>query len=127
MCSPYTIQYIPAAGPFIPIADLVIGFPALSYQVFFEENTADAIIELDNNITRTIRATLRTVDSPPPATFLKSTSSFLSGWNDVATVRDGYAIVCQITQGLADTACSVFHCRGGKLYRRTIYYSRFQK
>jgi hypothetical protein len=81
-------QYIPASGPFIPIAKLVIPFPALAYQIFFEDHTAAATVELGKNITRTTRATLRTVDSPPPAAFLKSKNSYLSGWNDVDIVRN---------------------------------------
>jgi soluble epoxide hydrolase/lipid-phosphate phosphatase len=79
-------QYIPAAGPFTPIANIVIGLPALAYQVFFEDETPAAVVELDNNITRTIRATLRTVDSPPPADFLKSNDSFMSAWKGVEVV-----------------------------------------
>jgi soluble epoxide hydrolase/lipid-phosphate phosphatase len=77
------IPYIPSAGPFVPIANFVIGFPALTYQVFFEDHTTAAAVELEKNTTRTIRATLRTVDSPPPAAFLKSEDSYLSGWKDV--------------------------------------------
>jgi hypothetical protein len=88
-CSYKSAQYIPASGPFIPIARLVIPFPALAYQLFFEDHTAAAIVELGKNITRTTRATLRTVDSPPPAAFLKSKNSYLSGWNGVDIVRNG--------------------------------------
>jgi len=80
------IPYIPSAGPFVPIAHFIATFPALSYQLFFEDSTAAAIVELDKNVTRTLRATLRAVDSPPPTDFLKSTDSFLSGWKDVATI-----------------------------------------
>jgi soluble epoxide hydrolase/lipid-phosphate phosphatase len=85
----HLLQYIPSGGPFLPITKLVVAFPALAYQVFFEDHTAAAIVELDKNTTRTIRATLRTVDSPPPAAFLKSKDSFLSGWKDVDIVRGG--------------------------------------
>lgn len=82
------MQYIPSSGPFIPIAKLIVVFPALAYQLFFEDHTAAAVVELEKNVTRTIRATLRTVDSPPPAAFLKSPESYLSGWNDVDIVRN---------------------------------------
>jgi soluble epoxide hydrolase/lipid-phosphate phosphatase len=80
------IPYIPSAGPFVPIAQFVPVFPALSYQLFFEDSTAAAIVELEQNITRTLRGTLRSLNSPPPADFLKSTDSFMSGWKDVAVI-----------------------------------------
>lgn len=43
--------------------------------------------ELDQDIRRTLRATLRTVASPPPDTFLKSNDSYLSAWGGVENVR----------------------------------------
>lgn len=115
------LQYIPASGPFIPIAKLVPSFPALSYQLFFEDHTAAAIAELEKNVTRTMRATLRTVDSPPPAAFLKSPDSFLSGWDDVDIVRDmSHIITYFCTMVFADTSCPFLHCSGRGLYGRTV-------
>ncbi|KAI0301880.1 Alpha/Beta hydrolase protein [Multifurca ochricompacta] len=73
-----TIPYMPAAGPFVPISALVPEFPRLTYQLCNSE--------LDTDIRRTLRATLRTVASPPPPDFLLSNSSYLVGWENVTTV-----------------------------------------
>ena len=81
-----TIPYIPAAGPMIPISVLAAELPHLAYQVYFAGKTSTAIAELDADIRRTLRATLRTVASPPPADFLLSNSSYLVGWQNVSTV-----------------------------------------
>ncbi|KAF8876157.1 Alpha/Beta hydrolase protein [Infundibulicybe gibba] len=78
-----TIPYIPTAGPFVPVRDLVPALPALAYQVYLDTKTSDAAAELNKDIRRTLRATLRTAASPPPANFLTSTQSFLDGWKDV--------------------------------------------
>ena len=61
-------------------------FPALKYQIFFDSQTDMAVVELDQNIRRSVRAVLRTVTSPPPDTFLKSNESFLSAWDSVEQV-----------------------------------------
>ena len=81
-----TIPYTPSAGPFVPISALVQQFPHLAYQVFFAGETSAAIAELNADIRRTLRATLRTVASPPPSDFLLSNSSYLDGWKKVSTV-----------------------------------------
>ena len=60
--------------------------PKLSYNVFFQNHTDDAIKELSADTRRTLRATLRTVDSPPPDAFLQQKDSFLRGWDDVQEV-----------------------------------------
>ncbi|TFK35066.1 Alpha/Beta hydrolase protein [Crucibulum laeve] len=81
------IPYMPAAGPFVPIKDLTTLLPALTYQIYFDSRTEDAVLELDNDVRRTIRATLRTVDSPPPDEFLKSNTSYLSAWSTIPEAR----------------------------------------
>jgi len=81
-----TIPYTPSAGPFVPISALVQEFPHLAYQVFFAEQTSAAIVELNADIRRTLRATLRTVASPPPSDFLLSNSSYLVAWKNVSTI-----------------------------------------
>lgn len=81
-----TIPYLPAAGPLVPISSLVQEFPRLAYQVYFAEQTSLAIAELSADIRRTLRATLRTVSSPPPEDFLLSNSSYLAGWENVTTI-----------------------------------------
>lgn len=79
-------QYIPSAGSFVPISHFVSALPRLTYQLFFERETSAATLELNKDIRRTIRATLRSVGSPPPEDFLKSPDSFLAGWKDEAEV-----------------------------------------
>ena len=80
------IPYLPAAGPLFPISSLVQESPHLAYQVYFAEHTSAAIAELSVDIRRTLRATLRTVSSPPPVDFLLSNSSYLAAWENVTTV-----------------------------------------
>jgi soluble epoxide hydrolase/lipid-phosphate phosphatase len=81
------VQYIPSSGPFLLIEHLIPSLPRLSYQLFFDKQTSAAVVELNKDIRRTARATLRTVDSPPPSGFLESTATFLGGWSDVVEVR----------------------------------------
>lgn len=80
------VPYIPSAGAFVSIKYLVLALPKLAYQLFFSGKTEEAIAELDKDIKRSIRATLRTGDSPPPASFLTSTDSFLDAWHDVEEI-----------------------------------------
>ncbi|KAF7354667.1 Bifunctional epoxide hydrolase 2 [Mycena sanguinolenta] len=80
------IPYIPSASDFVPIEHLVVALPKLSYQLFFNQNTQEAIAELDKDVRRTVRATLRSVTSPPPDDFLRSKESFLGGWADVTEI-----------------------------------------
>lgn len=61
-------------------------FPHLAYQVYFANETSTAVTELDTDIRRTLRATLRTVRSPPPSDFLLSNTSYLAGWKNVSVV-----------------------------------------
>jgi soluble epoxide hydrolase/lipid-phosphate phosphatase len=60
--------------------------PHFGYQEYFAEQTSTAIAELNTDIRRTLRASLRTVASPPPSGFLTSTSSYLDAWKNVSTV-----------------------------------------
>jgi len=80
------VPYIPAADSFVPIQALVEALPKLTYQLYFDRKLDAAIAERDQNITRTIRATLRTVDSPPPDEYLKSSDSFLDAWVHVKEI-----------------------------------------
>jgi hypothetical protein len=80
------LQYIPAAADFIPISNIAAYFPRLAYQVYFETNKMTAAGELDQDIRRTIRATFRSMESPPPDTFLTHQNSFLEGWNNLPYV-----------------------------------------
>ncbi|KAJ7083118.1 Alpha/Beta hydrolase protein [Mycena belliarum] len=80
------IPYIPSAGEFLPAKDLLLALPKLTYQLFFDQNTSQAVAELDKDMRRSIRATLRTVASPPPTDFLTSSTSYLEAWEDVAEI-----------------------------------------
>ncbi|KAN0140064.1 epoxide hydrolase [Lactarius tabidus] len=81
-----SLIYLPAAGPFVPISSLVEDFPHLGYQVYFEDETSAAIAELNTDIRRTLRSTIRSASSPPPADFLQSNSSYLAAWENVTTI-----------------------------------------
>jgi len=81
-----TSQYIPASGPFTPAEHLVQVLPKLAYQVYFDTKAEEAVAELDRDIRRSIRATLRTVNSPPPDAYLRSTESFLGAYSDLEEV-----------------------------------------
>ncbi|EIM85309.1 alpha/beta-hydrolase [Stereum hirsutum FP-91666 SS1] len=80
------IPYIPSHGPFIPIAALTTQLPRLSYQIFFDSATPAAIAELEKDVRRTLRGTLRTVETAPPSGFLESRESFLEGWREVGEI-----------------------------------------
>jgi len=78
-----TIPYIPSAGPRVPTEALVTAHPRLAYQLFFDRQTSVAVDELDHDVRRTLRGTLRDVASPPPENFLTSQDSYMRGWDSV--------------------------------------------
>lgn len=81
------IPYIPAAGDRpLPIDQLKKTFPKLTYNMYFEKDTAGAVAELNQDIRRTLRATLRDVASPPPDKFLRSPTSFLKAYKHMETI-----------------------------------------
>ncbi|KZT63800.1 alpha/beta-hydrolase [Daedalea quercina L-15889] len=78
------VPYLPFNAPsFNPTSALVPYFPRLAYQVFLGETPDLARHELDTDIRRTLRATLRTTVDPPPKSFLTDTRSFLNAWESV--------------------------------------------
>ncbi|KAJ3523605.1 hypothetical protein NM688_g8699 [Phlebia brevispora] len=77
------IPYLPYAGPYVPTEALVPTLPKLAYNVFFDNYTQEAIEELNADVRKTLRGTLRTVASPPPDAFLQQTNSFLAGWEGI--------------------------------------------
>ena len=77
---------MPYGGPYVPIDQLIPAFPRLAYNVYFQDYTTTAAQEISKDARRTLRATLRTVASPPPPTFLEQTDSYLRGWESVDTV-----------------------------------------
>jgi soluble epoxide hydrolase / lipid-phosphate phosphatase len=63
------------------IATLVPTFRHLAYQVYFSQNTTAAIGELNEDVRRTLRSTLRTANNPPPKAFLTSTTDFFGAFD----------------------------------------------
>ena len=61
--------------------------PRLTYQLFFDRQTSTAVAELNHDIRRTLRGTIRDVASPPPESFLTSSDTFIGAWDDVDEVR----------------------------------------
>lgn len=60
--------------------------PRLAYQLFFDKQTSAAVDELDRDVRRTLRGTLRDVASPPPESFLTSPDTFIGAWDGVDEV-----------------------------------------
>ena len=83
-CScPHFRKYRPCAGEYQPIESIAKLIPTLSYQVFFAQNTSKAIVELNRDVGRTLRGTLRSVASPPPNTFLQSQETYMGAWDGI--------------------------------------------
>ena len=82
------MPYMPANGEhFTPVAALVPLLPKLAYNVFFADNTTAAAAELNEDVGRTIRATLRQKSSPPPEDFLTYKDTYMGPWKKYAEVR----------------------------------------
>ncbi|KAF9027539.1 alpha/beta-hydrolase [Hymenopellis radicata] len=80
------VPYIPAAGSFVPMKDLTSLFPKLTYQLYFDKKTAEAVEELDADIRRSLRSTLRSKSSVSPPEFLTSQNDFLGAYKDVKEI-----------------------------------------
>ncbi|KAL1741254.1 Alpha/Beta hydrolase protein [Schizophyllum fasciatum] len=81
------VPYMPASGDeFVPVAALVPYLPKLAYNVFFSENTSVAVPELNEDVRRTIRGTLRQKSSPPPDDFLTYKDTFMRPWKGYAEI-----------------------------------------
>ncbi|KAF8514273.1 Alpha/Beta hydrolase protein [Gautieria morchelliformis] len=80
------VPYMPSAGNFTPIESIIPFLPHLTYQVYFASRTKTAVTELNASIRRSLRAALRTVDSPPPPAFLTSRDDFLGAWRNVTQI-----------------------------------------
>lgn len=72
---------MPFAGPFVPTQALVAALPRVAYQVFFDTQTPAAVAELERDIRRTLRGTLRHVGFSPPEDFLTSLDTYLGAWD----------------------------------------------
>jgi hypothetical protein len=84
LCDP---QYLPAANhkP-LDMELLSKQLPKLTYNLYFQRNTDEAIAELDQDIRRSLRSMLRNVASPPPETYLTSRTSFLEAYQHMDTI-----------------------------------------
>ena len=60
--------------------------PRLTYQLFFDTQTHRATAELERDIRRTLRGSLRHVASPAPEDFLTSSETFLGAWDHIEEV-----------------------------------------
>ena len=60
--------------------------PRLAYQLFFDRQTPAAVAELNRDIRRTLRGTIRSLASPPPKSFLTSLDTFMGAWDSVDEV-----------------------------------------
>ena len=110
--------YVAAAGSYTPVTSLVQFVPKFAYQVYFAEETSTAIAELNRDIRRTLRATLRTVASPPPSGFLASNSSYLDAWKNVSTV--GFEMMSTISPRVQRGYFSRYHQSHSSLQLRRI-------
>jgi soluble epoxide hydrolase/lipid-phosphate phosphatase len=71
----------------LPTQAQVAALPRLAYQLFFDRQTSAAADELERDVRRTLRGTLRDVASPPPESFLTSVDTFVGAWDNVEEVR----------------------------------------
>lgn len=81
------MQYINSEGPLVPISSLVKVLPRLAYQIYFQTNTSEAVKELGKDIRRTVRATYKSADSPPPDKFLVATDNFLGAYDGIDEIE----------------------------------------
>ncbi|PFH49124.1 hypothetical protein AMATHDRAFT_63697 [Amanita thiersii Skay4041] len=76
------VPYISSSSDFLPISQFIPAFPKLAYQLYFDQNTDEAVAELDADIRRSLRSVFRTQNSAPPDSFLTSTKNFLGAYGD---------------------------------------------
>ena len=73
-----------SAGEFVPTSALVPLLPKLGYTIFFSTRTADAVLELDKDIRKSLRVPLGNpgrANTPPE--FLASTETFMGPWDNL--------------------------------------------
>jgi len=70
----------------VPTETQAKALPRLMYQLFFDRQTPEAVAELNRDIRRTLRGTMRDVASPPPESFLTSSETFIGAWDHVDEV-----------------------------------------
>ncbi|KAG8788321.1 hypothetical protein FRC15_004904 [Serendipita sp. 397] len=76
------LPYIPAAAKELtPTESLISALPKLTYNLYFQRKTDAAIEELNRDIRRSVRAILRSLDSPSPYRFLRSKHNMLKAYD----------------------------------------------
>jgi soluble epoxide hydrolase / lipid-phosphate phosphatase len=65
----------------------VAAHPRLAYQLFFDSQSSAAAAELERDVRRTLRGTLRDVASPPPESFLTSPETYTGAYDSIEEVR----------------------------------------
>ena len=70
----------------LSIEALIAALPKLTYNLYFMSETDKAIAELNKDIRRTIRGTLRSLASPPPNSFLRSKTSYLKAYKHLEEI-----------------------------------------
>ena len=74
--------------------------PRLAYQLYFQQKTDEAIAEMNKDIRRTLRATLRSVTSAPPEKYLTSKDSYLFGWETYKTASASNSFQREVVNGV---------------------------
>lgn len=117
-------EYLPTAREFRPIESIAAMTPTLSYQVFFARNTSEAIVELNRDAKRTLRATLRNLASPPPKAFLRSRETFMGAWDGIKA--SSFILCCEFRRQncLLDPSDSILFERARGLLCRKIQQAR---
>lgn len=117
-------QYIPFSGPFHPTSALVPAFPSLSYQIFLGETPDLAAAELNADIRRTLRGTLRSISSPTADGFLRDKASFLNAWKAIdeacGPIFPALRATTLIRSDMSDCTYSILHSGGRGLLGRAV-------
>ncbi|KAK5994760.1 Cytosolic epoxide hydrolase 2-like protein [Cladobotryum mycophilum] len=74
------VPYVSSAGDFVPTEALAHVVPGFGYQVYLQNNSTTAAVEMDADPRSVIRATSQIATSEIPADFLRNQTSFLGPW-----------------------------------------------
>ena len=103
----------------MPTETQVTAHPRLAYQLFFDRQTSAAADELDRDVRRTLRGTLRDVASPPPESFLTSRDTYMGAWDGADEVCftgvAGSRVRVSANLYLSDSSHPILLERGGGL------------
>ena len=113
-------QYMPAGATFTPISQLTKYFPRLPYQVYLDEKMDEAITEMNNDVRRTLRAIYKTLENPPPASFLTSKDSLLDAYGQEEVLALIQYIKLSTQEIVEDLPHRIYDTRGRGLPRRAV-------